>query len=164
MPLHITFNPHDAEALAAIVGPVPEALASQWSTHENVEPGTVQLDLDGVTNVAEMADFDPLTAGIVLARYAQQDDREALKSWPLTGDLDFEGEHYRALIGCPDEVVRKTAQSYALMTEIAQAIEDGAVEIIELDPDTLLTDPPFVDAVAHDHIHPETLTEHGGEG
>lgn len=164
MPLHLTFNTHDAEALEAIVGPVPAEIAEQWSRHDNVEPGFVQLDIEGQTRTAEISDFDPLTAGIILARFAQVDDREALKSWPLTGDLDFEGDHYRALVGCSDDTVKSTAASYALMVELSQAIEDGAVEIIELDPDTMVEDPPFIDAISHEHHHPNTLDEHGGEG
>lgn len=162
MPLHLTFNTHDAEALEALVGAPPEGVAERLHRADDIEPGFVQLDLDGTVQTVEINDFDPLTAGVILARFAQQDDREALRSWPLTGDLDFEGDHYASLVGCDDVTARATAQSYSLMVELAKAIEEGTVEDVaaeeQFDYDTV------VDAISHEHHHPNTLNEHGGEG
>lgn len=166
MPLSITLNTKDGEALEAIVGPVPEDLADQWSRSDEVAPGFVTLRLDGMTRTVEINDFDPLASGIILGRFAQVDDRDAIRSWPLTGDLDFDGESYQSMVGASDEQVRSTAQSFAMMTELTNAIKDGSLDVVVIDmttdPDTVIDGRTFIES--HDPVHPEAETEHGGEG
>lgn len=158
MSLHLTFNTHDIEALEAIVGPPPPDVAEKMSRGEDIAPGHVLLELGETVKTIEVGEFDILTAGIMLARYAQQDDREAIKSWPLQGDLDFESEAYQALVGCSNDTVKATAQSYVFQTELNQAILD-AVDVVVIDMRDLNDLPETAEPV-----HPETLTEHGGEG
>lgn len=173
--LHL--NPKDAAALQRVVDPdgrkngdlgitiVPDDTVRQTYIEATSDDAEFPASLRGVQKIE---DFDVYTSTIITLSHNAADDFESTKLFAFDGAFDRPEarEQYTEFVGIEAERILAIAQAHTEALEIGRLLNTFVAEAGEFvddedDPDTTLEGTSFVQ---DEHLHPETLTEHGGEG
>jgi hypothetical protein len=170
----ITLNPIDFRNIERVLGPAPTEGELRFTHDHNIKPGQVQIETDQPdgfeTLVLPVREFDPIGGAFLDA--VEEYGLDALQAAP--GGFVITTDEGSMLVTYADNLAALTAAASmgvpivdgdgnaidpAAVLETAEILADAStmLAIAEADdPDTLIDGEPF--------IHPETITEHGGEG